>query len=82
MSINIETFVKEYILYRHGCPRRIQTDGERPYVSQIMKEFFQEYNITHTVTAPYHPKSNRAVERVIRTIKSVMKKVRLGGTNA
>ena len=39
-SINIETFVKEHILYRHGCPRRIQTDWERPYVFQIIKKFF------------------------------------------
>ena len=81
-SINIETFVKEYIPYRYECPRRIQTDRGRLYISQIMKEFFQEYNIIHTVIAPYYSKSNGAVERVIGAIKSVMKKVRLGGTNA
>ena len=78
-SIAIETFVKEHILYRHSCPRRIQTDGGRLYISQIMKEFFAEYNIKHTVTASYYPKSNRAVERVIGTIKNVIKKVWLGG---
>ena len=81
-SINIETFVKKYILYRHRCPRRIQTNRGRPYISQIMKEFLQEYNIIHNVTAPYHTKSNKSIERVIGTIKSVIKKIRLGETNA
>ena len=78
-SIAIETFVKEYIIYRHGCPNRVQTNGERPYMSNLMREFFKENNIKYMITVPYYPKSNGTVEQVIRIIKNVMKKVRLGG---
>ena len=46
-----------------------------------MKEFFQEYNITYTVTASYYLESNGAIERVIGTIKSVIKKIILKETN-
>ena len=43
-----------------------------------MKEFFAEYNIRHIITVPYHPKSNKDMEKIIGTIKNVMKKFRLG----
>ena len=78
-SITIETFVKEYILYCHRCPRKIQTDERRPYVSQIIKEFLAENNIKYMVTAPYHLESNETMERVIGAIKNVIKKVQLRG---
>ena len=54
-SIAIETFVKDYILYCHKCPKRIQTDGGKLYISQIIMKFFAEYNIKYTITEPYYP---------------------------
>ena len=46
------------------------------------QSLFSSYNIEHTVTAPYHPESNGAVERVIGTVKNALKKVKLGGESA
>ena len=78
-SITIEAFVQEHILFCHGCPGRIQTDGGKPYTSQHLKKFLARHNIQHTITAPYHPKSNKAAEKIIGTIKGSLKKVKLGG---
>ena len=54
---------------RHGCPKRIQTDGDKPYMSAGINSFFAKFNIAHEVTAPYHPKSNGMAERLIRLLK-------------
>ena len=53
------------ILFRHGCPARIQTDGGLPYVSEAIWHFFQQWDIVHTVLAAYHPESNGMAERTI-----------------
>ena len=42
-------------------------------MSQLMKESLAEYNIKHTITVSCHPKSNKVVEKVIGTIKNVIK---------
>ena len=54
---------------RQGCPKRIQTDGGKPYVSSGIKNFFVKFNVTHNVAAPYHPKSKGMAEQLIRSLK-------------
>ena len=54
---------------RHGCPKRIQTEGGKPYVSAGINSFFDKFNIVHEVSAPYHPESNGMAERLIRSLK-------------
>ena len=57
----VEQFIKEYIIYRHGCPQRIQSDGGSVYVAKAILGFYESYNIKPTVTAAYHPESNGMV---------------------
>ena len=54
---------------RHGCPKRIQTDGGKPYMSAGINNFFAKFNIVHEVAASYHPESNGMAERLIRLLK-------------
>ena len=54
---------------RHKCPKWIQTDGGKPYVSARINSFFAKFNIVHEVAAPYHPESNGMAERLIRLLK-------------
>ena len=54
---------------RHGCPKRIQTDGGKPYVSSGIKNFFAKFNVAHDIAAPYHPESNGMAEQLIRSLK-------------
>ena len=57
-SQTIMNFIEQEILMRHWCPKRIQTDGGKPYVSIGINTFFAKFNIVHEVAAPYHPESN------------------------
>ena len=68
-SQSIMNFIEREILMRHGCPKRIQTDGGKPYVSSGIKNFFAKFNVTHDIAAPYHPESNGMAERLIRSLK-------------
>ena len=68
-SQSIMNFIGREILMRHGCPKRMQTDGSRPYVSSGIKNFFAKFNVTHDIAAPYQPESNGMAERLIRSLK-------------
>ena len=39
-SKSIMEFIMNSILFRHGCPARIQTDRGSPYVSEALRHFF------------------------------------------
>ena len=63
------SFIEQDILMRHRCPRRIQTDGSKPYIFTGINSFFAKYNIAHEVSAPYHPESNGMAECLIQSLK-------------
>ena len=76
-SKSIMEFIINNILFRHGCPARIQTDGGLPYVSEAIRHFFRQWDIVHTVLAAYHPESNGIAERTISSLKSNLVKIRM-----
>ena len=71
------SFLEENIINGHGCPGRIQSDGGPPYVSEAIRRFYEQYKITPTVTAPYHTESNGMAERMMRTLKTSVKFIKL-----
>lgn len=73
----IMEFIEKDIIFRHGCPQMIRTDGGKPFVSNAIEEFFSDYNINHSISAPYHPESNGLAERFIQTIKGIMHSLKL-----
>ena len=81
-SEEIIQFIKDFIIFRHGCPAKIQTDGGRPYVSDAIFRFCESFGLQHIVTAAYHPQSNRKAERVIRTIKGLIRKMKITSKQA
>ena len=54
---------------RHGCPKRIQTDGGKPHILAGINNFFGKFNTVHEVSAPYHPESNGMAERPLYSLK-------------
>ena len=38
-SEEIIQFLKDFIIYRHRCPAKIQSDGRKPYVSDVILNF-------------------------------------------
>ncbi|XP_054279081.1 uncharacterized protein K02A2.6-like [Macrosteles quadrilineatus] len=55
---------------RYGVPKKIVSDNGTPFTSHEFKSFCKDNNICHVTSAPYHPKTNGLVERIIRTFKS------------
>ena len=57
----------------YGLPEQVVSDNRAQFTSQEFAEFLRSNGIKHARTAPYHPSSNGAVERLVQTFKQAMK---------
>ena len=62
-----------HVFSAFGLPEQLVTDNGPQFVSREFADFMQGNGIKHIRTAPYHPSSNRAVERLVQTFKQAMK---------
>ena len=60
-----------------GVPTRVQTDGASYFTGQVFTSFLHELGVTHSVSSPYHPESQGALERSHRSIKASLTKLGL-----
>ena len=58
-----------------GLPSKIVTDGGPCFTSQVFQEYLSAHHILHHQTSAYHPASNGLVERGVRSLKDILKKV-------
>lgn len=63
---------------RFGVPRTIVSDNGTQFTSQEFATFVARNNIVHLRTAPFHPQSNGAAERAVRTVKDGLRKMQDG----
>jgi len=61
-----------------GLPDIIQSDNGVEFRNQLIARLNQLLQIDHRFTAPYNPRCDGKVERVIETVKNVIKKFLLG----
>ena len=57
----------------YELPEQIALDKWPQFTSQEFADFLHSNVITHAQTAPYHPSSNGAVERLVQTFKQATK---------
>ena len=57
----------------YGLPEQIVTDNGPQFTSDEFATFLKENGIKHIRSSPYHPSSNGAAERFVRTFKEAMK---------
>ncbi len=62
-----------------GLPEQIVSDNGPQLVSEEFQQFVRTNGIKHIRCAPYHPASNGAAERFVRTFKTAMKAARHDG---
>ena len=60
------------IFFRFGLPEQLHSDQGRNFESDVISEICRLLEIVKTRTTPYHPQSDGLVERVNRTLLSMM----------
>ena len=61
-----------------GLPDDVVSDNATSFISSEFKRFAKQEGFRHTTSAPYHPSSNGAAERVVQNFKQTLKKLRHG----
>ena len=59
---------------RFGAPKTLRTDNGPCFASRDFAEYCRKRNITHITSSPMYPESNGLVERMIRTVKTLVTK--------
>uniref|UniRef100_A0A8C6NRG0 Gypsy retrotransposon integrase-like protein 1 n=1 Tax=Nothobranchius furzeri TaxID=105023 RepID=A0A8C6NRG0_NOTFU len=62
------------IFARHGIPDVVVSDNGPQYASAEFKEFAKRWEFKHITSSPTHAQSNGQAERMVRTIKNLLKK--------
>ena len=57
----------------YGLPEQIVSDNGPQFVAEEFASFVKANGIKHIKSAPYHPSTNGAVERLVQTFKKSMK---------
>jgi hypothetical protein len=66
-----KAFVDE-VVTRHCVPRKILTDQGRNFEAELMRQVFYLLGVEKLRTSPYHPQTDRQVERLNRTLKGIL----------
>jgi len=61
----------DHVRVRHR-PRLLSDNGPG-YISNELRDYLEEKDLTHTRGAPYHPQTQGKIERYHRTLKSIVK---------
>ena len=62
------------IFSRIGFPSTLVSDNGPQFTAESFKQFFKEKGITHVKASQYHPQGNGVIERMHRTLNSVIAK--------
>lgn len=57
----------------HGLPKELVSDNGPQFTAAVFTEYMLANGIRHSRSAPYHPATNRAAERVVQTLKNALR---------
>ena len=77
-STSVSTVMRE-AFSMFGVPAEVVTDNGPQFSGKPFKEMCAKWNIKHTTSSPRYPRSNGLAERMVRTVKSLIKKCRQTG---
>ena len=59
----------------HGLPQQLVLDNGAAFINHDFKLFMDKNGIRHSLTSPYHPRSNGLGEYAVQTFKITIKKL-------
>jgi transposase InsO family protein len=62
------------IFAEHGIPEKLGTDNGPQYASREFEQFAVAYGFEHVTSSPSYPQSNGSSERMVQTVKDILKK--------
>ncbi|XP_014682028.1 PREDICTED: uncharacterized protein K02A2.6-like [Priapulus caudatus] len=65
-----------------GPPAEIVSDNGPQFSGRPFQEMCKKWSITHVTSSPHYPRSNGLAERMVRTVKSMLKKCSMTGQDA
>lgn len=69
---NVASVIYKQIICRHGCPTRILSDNGKQFVANVTRRLMEKLKVAQVFAAPYHPETNGQVERLHRTLISMI----------
>ena len=72
-SPNVTVHLKS-MFAKHGIPELVVSDNCPQFSAHTFVKFAEEYGFTHVTTSPKYPQANEEVERVVETVKGLLKK--------
>ena len=77
-SVSVATVMRE-TFSMFGVPAEIVSDNGPQFSGTPFKDMCEKWNVRHTTSSPRYPRSNGLAERMVRTVKSLIKKCRQTG---
>ena len=62
------------VFAKHGIPETVRSDNGPQYSSHEFARFASTYEFKHITSSPRFPQSNGQVERMVKTVKSMLKR--------
>lgn len=61
------------VFSRYGLPQQVVSDNGPQFIAEEFEQFLRNNGVKHIRSAPYHPASNGAAERLVQTAKHSIK---------
>ena len=68
-----KTSILRHIFSSYGFPEEIVSENGPQFTSDQFADFLRQNGVRHTRSAPYHPATNRAAERMVQVLKKGLK---------
>lgn len=72
-SEDIERFINEEVVAKHGPPKAIASDNGKQLVSKLITDYLKKYQIEAFHTCPYWPQANGMDERFNGTLVKILR---------
>ena len=74
MSSQAVTHLMDKIIGLFGVPNTIITDNGPQFIGQSFQKMIKQRHINHITSSPHYPRSHGFIERMVRTVKCLIKK--------